>query len=517
MKRALPTFFLAALIFASVAAADINRVGTIAEGREFPRVVDLDGNGIDDLVHDQYVLLGQGAGQFVKRDLTFGADTFIADWLDVNGDGRVDLLSKNYGGRGRGSVMGVPAYQIHIATGAPLEFAPGIEITPLAGDSEPFIGDLDGDGKDDVLLVKILFKGIRDYAAQLTVQLSRGDGTFEKRKPFLIPTHPQWGRYSRRLLMGDMNGDGRPDVVIRTTDDIAVLTSDGGGDFTVHSGFVPTTFGTWETDLGDVDGDGKLDVIAAGRRQVRVYFGDGRGGFSRTTKLFLTPNRSPQLPTSVPAHALNLSTEAPRNLTVGEFITKGRSEIIGSTLEGDIFVVGYENGALAEVAERVGTEFVQGDLYVGSFRQPGSKDLIATYNLRYIGEGNPRPGLFSTNPAAASVIAVAPVARGGRGRAVSHPDADMKLRIDAKDCAADATIRTIVREGMWGRSRQGGETFEALIDDDGQLYFRFYPKWFDPYPLVGTLAPRAGGGWEGTTSIGPWPCGAQDIRIVVER
>jgi hypothetical protein len=515
MKRAHLASLLVVVAFASFAAADINRVGTIAEGREFPRVVDLDGNGIDDLVHDTYVLLGQGAGQFVKRDFTFGGDIVVADWLDVNGDGRVDLLSRHYGGRGRGSVP-VPAYLIHIATGAPLEFGPGIEITPLGGISEPFIGDLDGDGKDDVLLVKILFKGIRDYAAQLTVQLSRGDGTFEKRAPFLIPTHPQWGRYSRRLLMGDMNRDGRRDVVIRTTDDITILTSDGGGDFTVHAGFVPATFGTWETDLGDIDGDGKLDVIAAGRREVRVYFGDGRGGFSRTTKLFLTQNRSPQLP-SVPSHTLNLSSEAPRNLTVGEFITNGRSEITGSTLEGDIFFVGYENGALREVAERFGTEFVQGDLYVGSFRQPGRKDLLATYNLSYIGEGRPKPGLFSTNPAAASVTAVAPVARSGRGRAVSHPDADMKLRIDGKDCAADATIRTMVRQGMWGRSHQGGETFEALIDDDGQLYFRFYPKWFDPYPLFGTLAPRAGGGWEGTTSIGPWPCGAQDIRIVVER
>src|SRR5688500_149429 len=99
MKRFVLTTLLVTA-FAAVAAADINRVGTVAEGREFPRIVDLDGNGIDDLVHDTFVLLGQGAGQFVRRELGFGGDNYVVDWLDVNGDGRADLLSKNYGGRG---------------------------------------------------------------------------------------------------------------------------------------------------------------------------------------------------------------------------------------------------------------------------------------------------------------------------------------------------------------------------------------------------------------------------------
>lgn len=165
----------------------------------------------------------------------------------MNRDGRVDLMTKNYGGMPPSWVRGFPAQRIHIAGGAPLEFATSVEI-----------------------------------------MLSRGDGTFEAREPFLMPSHPQWGRYGHRVLMGDLNRDGHRDAVIRTTHDLVVLMSKGGGDFEVHSRFLPMEpFGTWETDLGDVDRDGNLDVISAGARSVRVLFGDGRGGFHRIASIYL--------------------------------------------------------------------------------------------------------------------------------------------------------------------------------------------------------------------------------------
>ena len=514
MKRAFAVSLLlvvlvASSVLVSIANADITRAGIIPEGHTFPRVADLDGNGIDDLIHETFVLLGQGSGQFVKRALPLGEGIYAIEWLDVNGDGRVDLLSRTWGG---GLIRGIPGYQLHIATGAQLEFAPGIEITPVGGDSEPMIGDLNDDGKDDLLLVKILFKNNRDYAAQLTVHLSRGDGTFEKREPFLIPTHPQWGRYGRRLLMGDVTRDGRRDVVIRSTYDLVVLTSTGGGDFTVRSGFLPMDFGHWENDLGDIDGDGNLDVVAAAARTVRVYFGDGRGGFNRTTKLSL-PRQT--FPTLLPIfeYAIADNTAAPRSLHVGEFVTKGRAEILGTVAEGDIFVVAYENGRLREVAPRIATEFIQGDVFVGSFRKKGSRDFLVTYNLIH-GEGNPKPGLFNVEPTAAAVTA-AP-ARSGRGRAVAQPTlGDMKVSIDAKDCVYDADIKTLERAGIFGSFRHGNESMDTVLDEDGLLWFRYFPKW-EPYGLWGTLTPKAGGGWEGTARA-MTPCGQQDVRIVVER
>src|SRR6185436_20859469 len=94
MKRTLAVSLLF-LAVSTLATADVTRDGFVVESREFPRVVDLDGNGLDDLVHDRYALLNQGGGTFVKTDLCLSTTKFeyVVDWLDFNGDGRVDLLT----------------------------------------------------------------------------------------------------------------------------------------------------------------------------------------------------------------------------------------------------------------------------------------------------------------------------------------------------------------------------------------------------------------------------------------
>lgn len=84
MERIAAVSFIV-LLFASLAAADGTRGGFVVEGYEFPHVADLDGNGLDDLIQMQFVLLNQGSGTFVKRDLGLMKDEYVVDSLDLNG------------------------------------------------------------------------------------------------------------------------------------------------------------------------------------------------------------------------------------------------------------------------------------------------------------------------------------------------------------------------------------------------------------------------------------------------
>jgi VCBS repeat protein len=93
------------------------------------------------------------------------------------------------------------------------------------------------------------------------------------------------------VAIGDVNGDRKPDLVATHHEqtELTVLLGDGHGGFTEASGS-PFDFGhnAWHIVLADVNRDGNADVIAAAGDGVRVMFGDGRGNFKPAPEPFLT-------------------------------------------------------------------------------------------------------------------------------------------------------------------------------------------------------------------------------------
>jgi hypothetical protein len=146
----------------------------------------------------------------------------------------------------------------------------------FATGSSPYevaIGDVNGDGKPDL--------AVANYGSStVSVLLGSGAGGFGAKTDFAIGTPPV------SVAIGDVSGDGKADLVTADyfSSTVSVLLGDGAGGFGAKTDFA-TGPGARSVAIGDVSGDGKPDlaVTAAGANAVSVLLGDGAGGFGTKT------------------------------------------------------------------------------------------------------------------------------------------------------------------------------------------------------------------------------------------
>jgi hypothetical protein len=149
------------------------------------------------------------------------------------------------------------------------------------------VGDLDGDGIPDVVV------GFRDQH-QVVVHPGNGDGTF------LAGAGHTVGGNADYIALGDLNGDGHLDVVTASKSalTISVLLNRGDGTFqpAVSYASVGEAYGLV---LADLNGDGKLDLATTHHDEFNhliperedpginttIRLGNGRGGFEAVSVL----------------------------------------------------------------------------------------------------------------------------------------------------------------------------------------------------------------------------------------
>src|SRR5258706_574261 len=218
------------------------------------------------------ILLGNGDGSF-QTSVGFGTganptSVAISDW---NGDDRLDLAITN-------STDNTVSVLIGDGTGG---FAAKADVATGTNPVSVAVGDVNGDGKQDLITSNAgpsLFSGGANTVSGL---LGNGGGTFQPKKYYPAGVNPRF------VSIADLNRDGVLDLAVAdtgdfsgTTEGISILLGNGDGTFRMGAqcGAGPQRA---FISMGDLDGDGLPDLAVAmvGGVAINVFLGNGDGTF----------------------------------------------------------------------------------------------------------------------------------------------------------------------------------------------------------------------------------------------
>jgi hypothetical protein len=220
---------------------------------------DMNGDGLPDLVSADF-----NVSLFVQTSPgTFAAPIGLyaggANWValgDLSGDGAADVaLADNVGvkvlmhtGAASGTTFAAP---VSVFTQSPN--------ANVAGGNIIAIGDIDGDGLNDLVITDPGPTGGMATAVYVLIQNPATHGTFLAPVGYAIATQDR----PQSILLRDLQGTGELDIVIGGQKFVTVLLHDpaNAGKF-LPANIYPAA-GANEIAIADINGDGKLDIVVS--------------------------------------------------------------------------------------------------------------------------------------------------------------------------------------------------------------------------------------------------------------
>jgi len=299
---------------------------------------------------------------------------------DMNGDGKLDLVASVSFGRGTGPGNSGTNIAVMLGNGNGT-FAPAAfyDVGDTSGIVAPVVGDFNGDGKPDV--------GVGNSDGTVSILLNQGNGVLGTAVVYAN------GEAGGPPIVADFNGDGKLDILTTGCGTNGINVLPGNGDGTFGS---PITSGGYvcgpSVIAADFNNDGKLDLAVGGPTgtqsagDLTILLGNGDGTFTPAGNPFtIVPICSPNNvggPWNMAAADLNMDG----NLDL--IVAQSPSIACGDNL-GVIVYTGNGDGTFSQNV--TGAPFLVGDnptgVLVGDFNKDGMPD-VAVFNAVGFEAGN---------------------------------------------------------------------------------------------------------------------------------
>ena len=251
-------------------------------------VADFNGDNLPDIAVSvaapfPRLLLAQGAGKFqlgpdLNASSSYGGQSYPSFQIaagDFNGDGNADLFLLAQQNAG---VFGAPTLLFGDGRGG---FTPPAQVANASN----VIADLNGDGKSDMATIDSSF-----FPGSILVSLGNANESFST-----VTTVLRLG--GQIAAVGDLNRDGKPDLLINVGGVLQIWLARGDGTFAYSNSVDLTGFSVVignfvSTAIADFDGDGNPDIALVPNSpdgaaplplQIAFLYGNGDGTFSVPT------------------------------------------------------------------------------------------------------------------------------------------------------------------------------------------------------------------------------------------
>jgi hypothetical protein len=331
-------------------------------------ISDLDNDGKPDLIitnavsNSMSVLRNTGMLNIsfnTKTEYTTGIDPKKAITADLDGDGKQDVVVINFNS---GNASAISVFQ-NTSTSGTISFAPKVDYSTGNGSLGIAIADMDGDGKPDIIVGS---GNSGFYSFFKNTSISAGNISFAPKQDYV------YFNRADNIVLSDIDDDGRPDLITSNSSEgtISILRNTSTDGVFSLAERIDYTVGSFPSYImtGNLDNDGKPDIVLT--------------NYSSKNLSILKNNSSPGNTSFNPQ--VNYSIDA-TNIALADFNGDGKVDLFtGSTITGIASIL-QNNNSGGDFLFGTKVDFTTGnfDTYVaaGDLDGDGKAELIVTNTL----------------------------------------------------------------------------------------------------------------------------------------